>query len=113
MITDATCTPVNIKFPQDMHLLNQVRTNLEDDIKVMAKQLQVSPPRTYKREAHAKWTVFSRKPRRWGKLTQKQIKAQLQYIRRDLRYVDGMIDQGATLNAARAKRLGVIRLVFD
>lgn len=90
-----------------------MRTNLEDDIKVMAKQLQVSPPRTYKREAHAKWTVFSRKPRRWGKLTQKQIKAQLQYIRRDLRYVDGMIDQGATLTAARAKRLGVIRLVFD
>ena len=113
MITDATCTPVNIKFPQDTHLLNQARTNLEDDIKVMAKQLQIAPPRTYKREAHAKWTAFSRKPRRWGKLTQKQIKAQLQYIRRDLRYVDEMIDQGATLTAARAKRLGVIRLVFD
>lgn len=68
MITDATCTPVNIKFPQDTHLLNQARTNLEDDIKVMAKQLQIATPRTYKREAHAKWTAFSRKPRRWGKL---------------------------------------------
>lgn len=113
MITDATCTPVNIKYPQDTQLLNSARTNLEGDIMVMAHQLQIAPPRTYKREAHAVWIAFSRKPRRWGKLTRKQIKAQLQYIHRDLRYMDEMIDQGADLTAARAKRLGVIRLLFD
>lgn len=54
LITDATCALVDIKFPQDTHLLNQARLNLEADIKAMARQLQVRPPRTYKREAHAK-----------------------------------------------------------
>lgn len=82
MITDATCTPVHIRFPQDTPLLNSARTNLEDDLVVMVHQLQIAPPRTYKGEAHAVWTTFSRKPRRWGKLTRKQIKAQLQYTHR-------------------------------
>lgn len=113
LITDATCAPVDIKFPQDTHLLNQARLNLESDIKAMARQLQVRPPRTYKREAHAKWTAFSRKPRRWGKETRKQIKAQLQYVRRDLRYVDELLDQGGTLSIPQAKRLGAVRILFD
>lgn len=113
LITDATCAPVNIKYPQDTHLLNQARLNLEGDIKAMSRELQVKPPRTYKREAHAKWTAFSRKPRRWGKETRKQIKAQLQYIRRDLRYVDELLDQGATLSIPQAKRLGAVRILFD
>lgn len=113
LITDATCIPVNIKYPQDTHLLNAARLSLESDIKAMSRQLQIAPPRTHKREAHAVWTAFSRKPRRWGKVTRKQIKAQLQYIRRDLRFVDELIDQGGTLSKVQAKRLGVIRILFD
>ncbi|WP_158280519.1 hypothetical protein [Lacticaseibacillus chiayiensis] len=45
LIIDATAVPVNIKFPQDTHLLNQSQLNLEAMIDDMRKQLKVAPPR--------------------------------------------------------------------
>ncbi|MBM6414953.1 IS5/IS1182 family transposase, partial [Lacticaseibacillus paracasei] len=71
LITDATAVPIEIRFPQDTSLLNQARLNLEEMLLDMAHQLQIKPPRTYKREAKAKWTAFARKPRRWAKETRK------------------------------------------
>lgn len=112
MIIDATAVPVKIKYPQDTHLLNQARLSLEADLKAMSKQLKVAPPRTYKREAHKVWTAFSRQPRRWGKETRKQTKEQLQYIRRDLRYVSELTALGATLTKAQAQRLTTIKKVY-
>lgn len=67
----------------------------------------------YKREAKKTWTAFSRHPKRQKGGVYKQLKAQLQYIRRDLRYVDDFLDQGATLEDKQAIRLGVIRILFD
>lgn len=58
------------------------------------------------------WTAFSRKPRRWGKETRKQIKEQLQYIRRDLRYASELTVQGATLTKPQAQRLVTIKKVY-
>lgn len=37
----------------------------------------------------------------------------LQYIRRDLRFINEFIDAGATLTEKQAIRLGVIRILFD
>lgn len=113
LITDATAVPIEIRFPQDTSLLNQARLNLEEMLLDMAHQLQIKPPRTYKREAKAKWTAFARKPRRWAKETRKQIKVQLQYVRRDLRYIDVLLAHGASLNERQTKRLAVIRELFD
>ncbi len=113
LITDATAVPIEIRFPQDTSLLNQARLNLEEMLLDMAHQLQIKPPRTYKREAKAKWTAFARKPRRWAKETRKQIKVQLQYVRRDLRYIDVLLTHGASLNERQTKRLAVIRELFD
>lgn len=79
----------------------------------MAKQLAVKPPRTYKRKSHQAWTTFSRKPRRWAKTTHKQIKAQLQYIRRDLRYVKELQVQGGQLNQRQTQRLTIIRKLYE
>ena len=113
LITDATAVPVHIKYPQDAHLLNEARLNLEGDIKQLAKQLHQAPPRTYKRIAHQEWTAYSRKPRRWAKTTRKQIKKQLQYVRRDLRYVDERLAQGGKLTKRQQERLATIRKVYE
>lgn len=59
------------------------------------------------------WTVFSRKPHRWAKTTRKQIKAQLQYIRRDLRYVKELQAQGGQLNQWQTQRLTIIRKLYE
>ena len=113
MITDATAIPVKIRFPQDTTLLNQARQNLEVMAIDMAHQLNVPNPRMHKREAAKLWTAFSRHPKRQRGSVHKQIKAQLQYIRRDLRFINEFIDAGATLNDKQATRLGVIRILFD
>lgn len=113
MITDATAVPVKIKYPQDTTLLNQARLNLEEMAIEMAHQLGVANPRMYKREAKKKWTAFSRHPKSQKTSVRKQIRAQLQYIRRDLRYIDEFLEQGGTLSDKQAVRLGVIRILFD
>lgn len=55
-------------------------------------------------------------PRPSGQGPRKQIKAQLQYIRRDLRYVDELLSQGgearAHLTEWQINRLAVVRKVF-
>ena len=104
---------MNIKYPQDAQLLNAARVNLEADIKTMAKQLHQAPPRTYKREARKCWTAYSRRPRlRQTKATRDQIKAQLQYIRRDLRYIDTLLAQGGQLTKRQTECLATIRKVY-
>jgi hypothetical protein len=113
MITDATAVPVKIRFPQDTTLLNQARLNLEEMANDMVHQLSVDTPRTHKREAKQVWTAFSRHPKRQRGSVHKQVKAQLQYIRRDLRFINEFIDAGAALTEKQAIRLGVIRILFD
>lgn len=112
MILDATVTPVNIRFPQDHSLLNQARTFLEKMITELAHQLYVPIPRTYKREAHKAYVTFTKKPRRTAKETRHQVKAQLQYVRRDLRYVDELRTKGGELTEKQRSRLTTIQQLF-
>ncbi|MDD9148840.1 IS5 family transposase [Sporolactobacillus sp. CQH2019] len=113
MILDATVTPVNIRFPQDSSLLNQARTLLEKIITELAHQLHVPIPRTYKREAHKGYVTFTRKPRRSARETRKQVKAQLQYVRRDLRYVRELREKGGELTDPQLDRLDTIQHLFE
>jgi hypothetical protein len=115
LITDATAVPIKIQFPQDASLLNKARLNLEDMVLNMAQGLQMAIPRTYKRLAKATWTEYSRHPGRQAKARRKQIKAQLQYVRRDLRYVDELLAQGgqAHLTEWQVNRLVVVRKVYN
>lgn len=112
MIIDATVAPVNIRFPQDYSLLNQARLILETDIKELAHQLQVKIPRTYKREAHQKFVKFTKKPHRSSKETRAQVRTQLQYVRRDLRYMKELLDQGGQLSAAQQNQLETIKTLY-
>lgn len=112
MILDATVTPVNIRFPQDYSLLNQARTFLEKIITELAHQLHVPIPRTYKREAHKTYVTFTKKPHRSAKETRQQVKAQLQYVRRDLRYVGELRGQGGELTEKQCSRLATIQELF-
>lgn len=81
----------------------------------MAHGLETDIPRTYKRLAKQSWTDYSRHPGRQAKTHRKQVKSQLQYIRRDLGYIDDFIEQGAEqyLTDWQVKRLEVIRLVYQ
>lgn len=51
--------------------------------------------------------------RRSGKKIRKAIKAQLQYVRRDLRYIDEIIAIGVELPPKQMERIAVVRKVYE
>lgn len=51
LILDATCTPQNIMFPQDVKLLNEVRENLEDMVDYLCTKHVLATRRMYRRNA--------------------------------------------------------------
>lgn len=52
LIVDATCAPSDIRFPQDVSLLNEARENAEQIIDTLQEQSVEEKPRIYRNKAH-------------------------------------------------------------
>ena len=113
LILDATCAPQNIEFPQDINLLNQSRENLERIIDEMCFSYNVKKPRMYRKVARGDYLNLAKCKKRTGKRIRKAIKKQLQYVRRDLRYIDEFLEQGMELSSKQLERLAVSRKVYE
>lgn len=113
VILDATVTPVNIKYPQDYVLLGQARRNTEAMVTDLAHKLEVPIPRTYRREAERNYVHFTKHPKRTRKATHGMVKSQLQYLRRNLRYIHEFQDQGGQLTSKQTQRLEVIETLYE
>ena len=50
MIVDATCAPSNIRYPQDVSLLNEARENAEKLLDILHDSTDGKKPRTYRME---------------------------------------------------------------
>lgn len=55
---DATCVPVNIRYPQDISLLNEAREKLEVIIYRFCKSYGLSLPRRYRRGGAPEKTIL-------------------------------------------------------
>lgn len=113
LILDATCAPQNIAFPQDINLLNEARGNLETMIDTVCHEHNEPKPRTYRVNARKDYLALAKQRRRTSKAIRNAIKKQLQYVRRDLGYIDAFLKEGKALSAKDAVRLGTIRKVFE
>ena len=114
LILDATCAPQQIAFPQDINLLNESRQNLEGIIDTICYEYNIQPkPRTYRQNARKDYLALAKRKKRTAKLIRKAIKKQLQYIRRDLRYIDRFLAEGKVLSTRQAERLEVIRKAYE
>ena len=114
LILDATCAPQQISFPQDTNLLNEARENLEGLIDTICYEYNYYRPRMYRRNARKDFLNFAKCKRRTKKKIRKAIKKQLQYIRRDLGYIDWFLEQDEIeLTDRQMQRLSVIREVFE
>jgi len=92
---DATVADQEIKFPTDVGLLNVSREKLEMIIDLLfIRELDVSKLRIYRRKARKEFLNLSKKKRKSKKVIRKGIKAQLQYVNRDLGMVDKMLAKG-------------------
>ena len=114
MILDATCAPQQISFSQDTNLLNEARENLENIIDTICHEYDEPTPRMYRRNARKDFLNFAKCKKRTAKKIRKAIKKQLQYIKRDLGYIDAFLEKGnVELTQKQTNRLIVIRELYE
>ena len=113
MIVDATCAPSNIRYPQDVSLLNEVRENAETLLDVLHDPADGKKPRTYRKHARKDYLKYTRCRKHTAKMTRKAIGKQLAYLRRDLDAIDGKLSLGKNLPPRQTERLGTIRAVYE
>ena len=113
MIVDATCAPSNIRYPQDVSLLNEARENAETLLDVLHDPADGKKPRTYRKRARKDYLKYTRCRKHTAKMTRKAIGKQLAYLRRDLNAIDGKLSLGKNLPPRQAERLGTIRTVYE
>ena len=113
MIVDATCAPSNIRYPQDVSLLNEARENAEKLLDALHDPAGGKKPRTYRKRARKEYLKYTRCRKHTAKMTRKAIGKQLAYLRRDLDAIDGKLSLGKNLPPRHAERLGTIRAVYE
>lgn len=102
LILDATCCPADIHYPTDVGLLNHTRELLENMIDILhpfAQKIYPEKPRTYRQVARKAYLGYAKKRKHTIRETRAQICEDLQYIRRDIGYIQKMVDSGALLEA--------------
>ena len=113
LILDATCAPQQISYPQDINLLNEARENLESIVDDICYEYNYYKPRMYRQNARKDYLNFAKCKKRTAKKIRKAIKKQLQYVRRDLGYIDVFMEQdGIEFSDKQMARIGVIRELF-
>ena len=113
MIVDATCAPSNIRYPQDVSLLNEARENAETLLDVLHDPADGKKPRIYCKRARKDYLKYTRCRKHTAKMTRKTIGKQLTYLRRDLNAIDGKLSLGKNLPSRQTERLGTIRAVYE
>lgn len=113
---DATIADAHIKFPTDLSLLNDSREKSEDIIDTFCKALNVTKPRTYRREARKRWLNLSKSKKKSKKQIQVGIKQQLNYLKRNFKNIDKLLDKNPlllnTLDKKQYKYLLVIKELY-
>lgn len=113
MILDATCSPSNIRYPQDFVLLNESREKLEEMIDYFHKLYHPwKKPRTYREVAQKEYLTLAKTRRRTIKAIRKVIRKQLGYLNRDLRYLSEYMSEGYALPKKYINNYLTINLIY-
>jgi hypothetical protein len=118
MLLDATCHPADIKYPTDVGLLNHARELTERIIDELHEQLRrpgVEKPRTYREVARKDFLRFEKRRKPNQQQIRNALRKQLQYARRNLDTIDGLIGRGAMLigiSEELQNKLATIRTLY-
>ena len=113
LIVDATCAPSNIRFAQDVSLLDEARENAEQIIDTLQEQSTEKKPRTYRNKARKDSLKYMRSRKHTEKKTREAIRKQLQYLRRDLSIIDAMLQSGLKISSKQELRLETLRKIYE
>ena len=112
-ICDATVAPQYIRFPQDASLLNEARAKLEVMIDFFCETYELTKPRTYRKVAHNEYLAFARSKRPSVEKIRATVKAQLSYVRRDLKYIDEFMQEGYAPSQRFINQIVTIHLLYE
>lgn len=113
-ILDATCSPSNIKYPQDFCLLNDARKKLEEMIDWFCATYQIGPkPRTYRKVMQKQYLTIAKTRRRSFKVMRSHIRKQLGCLKRNMRYIDNFIKRGFELDKKYQSTYETIKVLFE
>ena len=114
LIIDATCAPQNIKYPQDINLLNEAREKLEKLIKKICKEQNWYVPRTYRKQARKDYLAIAKCRKRPAKKLRAAIRKQLNYVNRDLGYIEWFLMQDdVEITRKEAEMLSTIMKLYE
>ena len=113
-ILDATCSPSNIRYPQDYSLLNEAREKLEAMIDFFHKKYHPwDKPRTYRRVARKEYLALAKAKRRSEKKIRAVIRKQLGYVNRNIRYLEEYMEQGYAMSPKFVERYLTIWKLYE
>jgi hypothetical protein len=116
LIVDATACPQDITYLTDLNLLNDARKKSEELIDVLYKpHLHLTKPRTYRKVDHKDYLHTAQKKVKSKKEIRKALGKQLNYLTRDLKSIDILLDayQTIPLDRHQHKCLFVIHTLYD
>jgi hypothetical protein len=113
LIMDATCTPANITYPQDINLCNEARKKTEQMVEVMHERGEREKPRLDKQKARQAYLKVAKSKKKTGNVLRKAIKKQLSYIRRNLGYIDGLMKNYDKLSSKQKTELETIKVLYE
>ncbi len=104
LMMDATVAEQQIEYPTDLKLLNEGRQQLERMIQQVCKAGGLKQPRMYKQSARSKYLTIAKKKNKTYKQIRRGIRQQLQYVQRDLKYINQLIEEQSQLRNVLDKR---------
>ena len=113
LILDATCTPSDITFPQDLDLLNEAREKLEAIMDELHEQVGGEKPRNYRKKARKDYLKVSKSKKKTAPQIRKALRKQLGYVYRDIMIVAGMVRAGAHLTVRQGYLLNTITTLYE
>ena len=96
LILDATVAPQDIRYPTDLDLLNEAREQSERIIDILYDPVPGKrKPRTYRRKARKEYLATAHKRRKSQKSLRKAIGKQLNYVKRNIKTINTLLDEKA------------------
>ena len=113
MILDATCSPSNIRFPQDFSLLNEARVKLDAMIdKLHDPASGKRRPRTYRKVLRKKYLAHAKSKKRTTRQTRSIVRIMLCAVKRNMDFVDGFLGNGGFLGERDMELLATVRKLY-
>lgn len=114
LIVDASCAPQDIAYPTDVRLLHESRLKLEAMMDTLQAGRDQPKPRNYRQKADKAYQGFARNRRPRRKQIRAALRAQLQYVARDLRLVSKMqADSTVSLSKRQKRYLETITILYE